>query len=300
MMRWILLLLLLLELATTVDSFSPLVTTPRQQCTHLAEASIPNQQNIVVTASVPNRFSRVDGLAMVDTSLFPTHKYGDRIRHGRDAQGLEASTVINGDDPIMELTYGEFPPQSTDLLIDLALPHVMMQNHNSPLEMIDLGSGCARLVCYFALTRGTSRTPWAVHGIEISNILHNVGVGALATGWEESLFTVEDESSSTMQQRNALSLHMGPADEFKDVLGKAHLIFAYSTVWKTDGFSQELSAMILDREWSELLASSCQKGCVVVTTDRALDPRHGWELLDRLDVDNREVMGSTGFLQVLR
>ena len=58
--------------------------------------------------------------------------------------------------------------------------------------------------------------------------------------------------------------------------------------------------MNLDRQWSELLANSCRKGCVVITTDRALDPQHGWELLDRLDVDNREVMGSTGYIQVLR
>jgi hypothetical protein len=38
----------------------------------------------------------------------------------------------------------------------------------------------------------------------------------------------------------------------------------------------------------------------MITTDRVLDPRHGWLFLDRLDVDNREVMGSTGYIQVLR
>jgi hypothetical protein len=58
--------------------------------------------------------------------------------------------------------------------------------------------------------------------------------------------------------------------------------------------------MNLDRQWSELLANSCRKGCVVIAiTDRALYPRLGWELLGRLDVDNREVMGSKGYIQVL-
>jgi hypothetical protein len=303
-LQWTLLLLTMLKLAMTVDSFSPLIVATQYR-TQLEATSIPNQQNsnnVVVTALVPTRYTREEGLALVDTSLFPAQQYGDRIREGRNAQGLDPSTVVNGDDPIMAFTYGEFPTQSTDQLIDLAMPHVVMHQSSPRLEMIDLGSGCGRLVCYFALTRGTPETPWAVHGIEISDLLHNVGVGALATGWDEQLFVVADdvESSSTMQQTNSLSLHMGPANEFKHVFGKAHLIFAYSTVFKTDGFSQELRAMILDREWSELLANSCQKGCVVVTTDRALDPRHGWELLDRLDVDNREVMGSTGYVQVLR
>eukprot|EP00549_Striatella_unipunctata_P017543 CAMPEP_0118708104 /NCGR_PEP_ID=MMETSP0800-20121206/21662_1 /TAXON_ID=210618 ORGANISM="Striatella unipunctata, Strain CCMP2910" /NCGR_SAMPLE_ID=MMETSP0800 /ASSEMBLY_ACC=CAM_ASM_000638 /LENGTH=53 /DNA_ID=CAMNT_0006611181 /DNA_START=14 /DNA_END=175 /DNA_ORIENTATION=+ len=34
-------------------------------------------------------------------------------------------------------------------------------------------------------------------------------------------------------------------------------------------------------------------------TDRILDPSYGWELKDRLDVPNPEVMGSTGYIQVL-
>lgn len=77
-------------------------------------------------------------------------------------------------------------------------------------------------------------------------------------------------------------------------------VFAYSTAWETNGFSEQLGAMIIGQEWSGLLALSCPNGCVVVTTDRALDPHYGWHLVERLDVDNREVMGSTGYVQVLK
>jgi hypothetical protein len=55
----------------------------------------------------------------------------------------------------------------------------------------------------------------------------------------------------------------------------------------------------LSDEWNRLFSESCKPGCVVVTTDRALDPRYGWKVLDRLDVANPEVFESTGFVQIL-
>lgn len=254
-----------------------------------------------IAASVSNRFSREEGLSIVDSSLFCLEDYGNRIRYGREAQGLEPSLVVTANDPRMFRTYGEFPAHSTDELVDLALPHVINAQNNAdgkPIEMLDLGSGCGRLVFYFALTRGTLQKPWSLHGIEISDILHEVALGAMGNAFNEKLFVERTEPHHNGQ--NCVSLHLGAAEDMVEVFGKVQLIFSYSTVFKTNGFSQELCAMILDREWSELLANSCQKGCVVITTDRALDPRHGWELLDRLDVDNREVAGSTGFVQVLR
>ena len=67
-----------------------------------------------------------------------------------------------------------------------------------------------------------------------------------------------------------------------------------------DGFSVDLGAMILGREWSETLADLCRDGTVAITTDRALDPEYGWVLLSRTEVTNPEVFGSTGYVQVLR
>ena len=51
---------------------------------------------------------------------------------------------------------------------------------------------------------------------------------------------------------------------------------------------------------AETLASICQNGVVAVTTDRVLNPDHGWKLLERMDVDNASVWGSVGYISVLQ
>ena len=250
-----------------------------------------------ISASVLNRLSREEGLAVVNNCLLTLDEYWARVTAAKDAQGFALSTVILGDDPRLCFSYGEFPTQSTDALIDLALTHV--PPIEGTVEMLDLGSGCGRLVCYFALTRGTLEQPWSVQGVEISSTLTDIASRAVMTGMSQNLF-IKNDDGTDMHGHNTLALHLGAAEDLADVISHADLIFAYCTTFKTDGFSEELGAMILDQQWSQLLANSCRKGCVVITTDRVLDPRHGWQLLDRLDVDNREVMGSTGYIQVLR
>lgn len=138
----------------------------------------------------------------------------------------------------------------------------------------------------------------SITSIEISELLHSVASEAVTLGIQNNL--LDYGTNEIDDKRNCLALYHGAAQDLKDILGQMDLIFAYSTVWKTCGFSEKLGAMILDQEWSELLASSCRPGCVVITTDRALDPHFGWELVQRLDVANREVMGSTGYIQILR
>ena len=241
--------------------------------------------------STHRTYSREEALHILDTVLLPKEEYGTRIGYGRDAQGI-GREAVGGDDPRLALTYGEFPTHSMDQLLDCALQHMSSQTgrHNR-ISMIDLGSGCGRLVLYAALTRES----WSVSGIEISDILHNQAQEATNRGVQAGLFQTTPNRDAPFCQ-----LLLGPAEICQDVLSAADIIFAYSTVWQTNGFSEELGAMIMDRSWSGLLAGSCRKGCVVVTTDRALDPREGWQLLDRMDVDNREVFGSTGFIQVLR
>ena len=57
--------------------------------------------------------------------------------------------------------------------------------------------------------------------------------------------------------------------------------------------------MILHEKWSQSLANACSNGCVAVTTDQSLNPIHGWKLIDRLEVENPSVWGSTGYISIL-
>ena len=336
----VLMFMLLCTIATPpVSSFSVCPTTFQTSGKEATKrASSPTSSSLssslsstaATIATTTNTYSREDALHWLDTVLLPQKDYGERIGSGRDAQGV-SNQAVNADDPRLTLTYGEFPTHSMDALLDCALERYSRNQNNNdnpnqkPFHMIDLGSGCGRLVLYAAL----SRPSWTVSGIEISDILHRQAQDAVNRGIQHGLFqtsTVPAETDSTrsstsgvasgletqqqqQQQQHAspssdsssapLRLLLGPADAFPHVLSDADIIFAYSTVWATSGFSPELGAMVMDRYWSELLAQSCRKGCIVVTTDRALDPRDGWILLDRMDVDNREVFGSTGFIQVL-
>jgi SAM-dependent methyltransferase len=176
-----------------------------------------------------------------------------------------------------------------DELLDLALPHVA---DPSRIDMLDVGSGCGRLALYVALTR-----PWQVHGVEISPVLHHEAAQALAKGYQGGYFTDLVDTDSTS---GSIHLHAGAAEEWTDILRRCNVIFAYSTAWPTCRFSEQWGAMIIGQQWSGLLSQSCARGTVVVTTDRALDPQYGWDLVDTLDVDNREVMGSAGYVHVLR
>jgi len=257
------------------------------QTTHPNAVTDINKSCVI---TVPERISSDESGILLDCVILPQGKYGERLGYGRDAQGLiDLSSAVKADDPRMAFTYGEFPTHSFDTLVDMALTRLPPESAKGPLHFVDIGSGCGRLVFHAGLTRGTDDKPWHIHGMEISEILHREAWRGMEIGLEEELFTKESISCA-----NTMVLHLGPAEEMKHVFADCKLAFAYSTVWSCSGFSEELGAMVLHSDWSGLLSKACPKGCVVVTTDRALDPEYGWELLDRIDVDNREVMGSTG------
>ena len=95
---------------------------------------------------------------------------------------------MTADDPRTSLTYGEFPTSSMDELIDLALEKHLSEDKKE-MTLVDLGSGCGRLVLYTALTRGLDQhTSWNVHGIEISSILHDEGLRAALAGIDNNSF----------------------------------------------------------------------------------------------------------------
>lgn len=266
-------------------------------CNHNSRVSVSCSSeagNAFCTTFLP----RAEGQAMLDLELMPQKLYSERIGLGRDAQGIGSGMALDPSDPRLSMTYAEFPLSSLDRLMDLGLGYLSSPEteQSKPLVCVDIGSGCGRIALYLALTLGHSDGQlWSVHGIEISDLLHEEAIHYLQCAADKDLFTF-----SRCEKHNSVSLYLGAADKFAGLLGQADCVFAYSTAFSAKSFSPELGALILDPEWSKLLSQSCRNGCVAITTDRALDPAYGWELVDHLDVENKEVFGSTGYVHVLK
>jgi len=296
-------------------------------------------ENSTFACTIRQRLSQQDGQKILNEILLPTREYGNRIRYGgkppsqqqdvvtatTSSSSSSSSTIVKASDARTSYTYGEFPMSSLDDLMNLALTYYFHNNNNNNnkkrLTMIDVGSGCGRLVLYSALTRrgGSNNnnddccdTCWTCHGIEISNALHDEALRASLTGMDHGWFEFvdhdhdhDDDDDGELadvddKQKNAFVLHRGFAEDFDDLFRRANIIFAYSTVFEAAGFSETLGAIVLNQKWNELFSKSCNPGTVVITTDRCLDPAFGWQLVDQLDVDNREVMGSTGYIHIFR
>ena len=278
--------------------------------------------------SVTNCLGREDALALLESEDFlPSQTYGDRKTFGLVAAERECGAtggssgednvgVIMADDPRLARTYAEFPLASLDILLDAAVDQLSSSTTAGAdiIQMVDVGSGLGNIVLYSALTRrgggsenGNESTDknWKVCGIEISSMLHSRALELVQTGIEKEIFKnstlVSDRENSPLCY-NSLSFHLGSATENEGsaFLGNADIIFAYSTVFKAKYFDPDVGALLLDaEEWSKPLSEACKTGCVAVTTDRALDPRFGWKVVERIDVPNPDVLGTTGFVHVL-
>jgi hypothetical protein len=262
---------------------------------------------------VNQRLDRQEARSLLDEEdLLPSQKYSDRIGLGRAAQGIDNNLgPLKSDDPRLAMTYAEFPLESFDILLDAGCRHLDMtkkhrsqETQNSPTIFLDIGFGLGRIVMYTSLTRGRPEMKyendkiWKVYGIEISPVLHDMGLQLVQKGVDRDLWSSRP-NNDIMDNQNSFSLHLGPAEEFKDsVLSDVDIIFAYSTAFSAKKFSPEVGALILDPEWSDLLGKACQPGCIAITTDRALDPLYGWKVLEIIDVQNPEVFGSTGYIHV--
>ena len=246
------------------------------------------------SASISKLMPRDEAQNAIHSKLFPAQQFDDRMNAGRDAQGLTGGGVVQADDPRLAFTYAEFPLESFDALIDAALEVMGGREPPKMIRLVDLGSGCARLVLYAALSRG-----WDVRGIEIGPELHEKAMSVLERGIDCGYFQAEGGQSDHMTA--GATLLLGAICMYPDVLGSADIVFAYSTVFPAvEKFNVELGALVLQPEWSQMLAAECRGGCIAITTDRALDPKFGWELIKRLDVENPEVLGSTGYIHILR
>jgi hypothetical protein len=274
--------------------------------------------------------TRDDASQIIDTALYPTNKYNERTRVARDAQfsvtnpliivddsysANADARIISAADPRLTFTYDEFPMQSMDELVDLAIQEFKLHHSNNgggdnikPKTFVDLGSGCGRLVLYAALA--DNPIAWeTVHGIELSQGLHDIGLKAIDVGIEQGNFLqsttstaagYETTTTTSAATSTGIQLHRGLASDCANILSQADVVFIYSTVLETTGFNVDLGAMVLSEEWSLMLAQACKDDCIVITTDRALDPQHGWDLLHRRDVANPKLLGTTGYISKLR
>lgn len=235
---------------------------------------------------------RAAAAELLDASLLPAVEKGVRLQL---CDGPVPGQVVAGSDPVLFETYGEFPLSSLDTLLDRAEELLPTSDRDGPLSVVDLGSGCGRLALYLAL----SRPSWDVHGIEISPALHRAAVEAAERGAAQGCLIGYDGSSTLGVPRSSrLTLHHGPAADFSELLQSADIIFCYSTAFESCGFSEQATAMVLGRDWNELLTSNVRLNRLCITTDKALDPSYGWRILDRIDVPNPEVFESTGFIQL--
>lgn len=293
--------------------------------------------NVETYTAIPKtRYSKEEAQSIISNILYPQSEYKNRMRMGYQYTGIEDDhnqKPLTNEDERLRYTYAEFPVESFhQLTLDRAfywkstLEQVqrsegegnenMKRTERRENHLVDIGSGCAQLVLYASLALngngqhrinkdegpfGEGDSMWHVHGIEISPSTHNYGVQMLERGIKENIFQTSNiqEEESDKDKVFEVSLNLGPAAACETLLSKADIIFSYSSVFNTVGFSTTVGGMILAPEWSEMLAQRCKNGCVVVTTDRALDPAYGWTFLEKLDVENPDLIGSTGFIQML-
>jgi hypothetical protein len=240
---------------------------------------------------------RTNAQSLVD-ELLPSQQYSDRIRLGRQAHDISSGAAISAVDPRLALTYAEFPLPSFDTLLDAALERYQNYNDNKgTIQFVDIGSGLGRIVLYTSLSRGSIEYPWHIDGIEIASSLHEMALSLAQEGIQRGIFVACTPTPAL--GRTSATLHLGSAQQYFSVLANADIVFAYSTAFAAKKFSPDVGALVLDAEWSEWLSKTCRQGCIAITTDRALDPRCGWKLLQRINVDNPEVFGSTGYIHVL-
>jgi len=318
----VLLMLVLLMIASSLSSCHAFITNNNQNIRYEHQTSLySSQQTSTIKAIINKSYSRQEAKDMVANTLCPPNEERDRSTAGMEAYGEQSSSseiAITNDDPRTEYTFDQFPLDSFDILVDRALDFVDDDDGDGECRtLVDLGSGCGRLCFYAALTRGgmceNKTRRWNVNGVEIGSKLHSLAVKSLErginNGWFDESSNKDCPSSSQIAFLNGNALQTDDPyyktdthinNNIQSLLSKANILFCYSTVWEAEtDFNPEISAMLLHEKWSKSLANACSNGCLAVTTDRALNPIHGWKLVERIDVRNPSVWGSTGYISIL-
>ncbi|GKY97305.1 hypothetical protein MPSEU_000688900 [Mayamaea pseudoterrestris] len=265
----------------------------RHDKTHSSTSVFNSDQKKSLEYSCSAWLSRSDAAHLIDNKLLPSAKFGARLKvSGAVKSNKDDSKVMLVNDPSLELAYGEFPLQSLDALLDAALKH-LKDKRNERLTFLDIGSGAGRICLYASMTR----PGWNVFGVEIVLSLHALAVQAADAAVDETVVSSDAQVLENDSIASTIQFFHGPAQEYIHILQQADIIFCYSTVFDAT-FSPQAGAMVLSRGWMELL-QHCRPGTICITTDRCCDPAYGWMRLETVEVENREVMGSTGYVQQL-
>ena len=289
-------LLLLLFLGSTAFQ----VSLPLDRQRDVVNTLHASRTSPSITASPTKVCSFQEARKIIETDLYPKSELGTRVRLGRDAMGVKPGEALTNHDKRNHYTYGEFPLESFDRLVDCALAHYKEMNPDGmnagieSLKLVDIGSGCGRIALHCAL----SRAGFDVHGVEISDLMHGYASSIIKRGVKIGDFrtTADALSDSSASQ---VELHCGAAQGLPNVFQDADIIFAYCSVWPDAGFAIEERAMLMGNEMSTFLSQACKKGCVAITTDRLLNKEFGWKYVDQLDVENPETFGSLGYISIL-
>jgi Putative methyltransferase len=284
--------------------------------------------------------TRIDAINILDTHVLPSADKGYRMNLNSNDQGISNTNTLETNQD--SSTYGEFPLNSLDILfdrIDQELNDEMLHSeettttkrHRRTLKVVDIGSGCGRLVLYLAMTRPQQQQQqqqcdYTIIGIEQSRSLYDESIRATERllQYHENQTNDNDRNKlqSAIQGNNTatLTLYCGSAQNYRKEIHSADIVMCYSTAFTGSDFLPSISAVLLSNEWNTILTppppppplvsslpsstSSLPKSksfLYCITIDKALDPRRGWEMIDRINVPNPEVgMESMAFLQKIK
>jgi SAM-dependent methyltransferase len=171
--------------------------------------------------------------------------------------------ISQGEEPPMDLTYGEFDFHFFAQILDRAHHHYYYQSHeeNTPNTwkdkvMLDMGSGTGRLV----LGAASLHPDWKeCRGIELLQGIHDFAVEKLAecTGDNASRVlpsVVENSSPLTMAP---VKLTCGSFEDPSISLGDVDCAFAFSSCFSTD----------LMKRLGQAVGRQCKPGAIIITTD---------------------------------
>eukprot|EP00633_Aureoumbra_lagunensis_P010498 CAMPEP_0197326972 /NCGR_PEP_ID=MMETSP0892-20130614/2266_1 /TAXON_ID=44058 ORGANISM="Aureoumbra lagunensis, Strain CCMP1510" /NCGR_SAMPLE_ID=MMETSP0892 /ASSEMBLY_ACC=CAM_ASM_000538 /LENGTH=258 /DNA_ID=CAMNT_0042821425 /DNA_START=180 /DNA_END=956 /DNA_ORIENTATION=+ len=216
--------------------------------------------------------------------LYPSSERWDRVNLGKIAQGIKQGVALRPDAPGQELTYGEFEIESLEECLSAAT-HGLKENN---VDLLDIGSGTGRLVMCAALLF----PEWSCcRGVEIS----------------PALYADADARRIRAENQGLLGpghVHFACANVLTDMkleFPHTNLFFIYATAFPAPRFNEQLRAPILNDEWTRairrIVSTSKCKHIRIATTDRALDPHAGFDLVNVLpNVKNRETFGSALYI----
>ena len=144
------------------------------------------QRQYTVQISSNQLISRPDAVHLLDTYILPTSEKGYRMN-------LNSNDVLDNSIDNDSSTYGELSLTSLEIVLDRIAQEILPVHHQwsntatderqqrRPLKMIDIGSGCGRLVLYMAISQQWLQEYYndiVVIGIEQSPALYEESIRA--------------------------------------------------------------------------------------------------------------------------